>query len=480
MQKAPQLWKIEAHDNLSINQSDRHSLQVLYYQHLQKMGVPPYPEARRSKMKFGRREFIQAAAGLIVAARTGASASLDWLAAGTRTILPGNRSGAQIMSAKKTYDAAVIGAGVFGSWTAWHLAKAGKKVALLDAYGPANARASSSGESRIIRMGYGPDELYTRWSMRALALWKEFFERTGNPLFHQTGVLWLAGARDTYTQAAAATLGRIGVRIERLSRADLEKRFPQFNLDGVEWGLFEPESGALMARRAVQVVAEAAVKSGVDFIPAAAAKPAGRGTLDALKTAAGEEVHAGTFVFACGPWLGKIFSELLGERIFPSRQEVFFLGPPAGDARFSPPAMPTWILLADEVYGLPDLETRGFKIAFDAHGERVDPDTQSRVVSAKSAVAIRKYVARRFPALKDAPVVETRVCQYENTWSGDFLIDRHPDFSNLWLVGGGSGHGFKHGPALGEYLAARIVEGGAVEPRFSLATKQNVQKRAVY
>jgi len=142
--------------------------------------------------------------------------------------------------------------------------------------------------------------------------------------------------------------------------------------------------------------------------------------------------------------------------------------------------MPTWIFLADEVYGLPDLESRGFKIAFDAHGERVDPDTQSRVVSPESAAAIRKYVARRFPAMKDAPVVETRVCQYENTSSGDFLIDRHPGFSNVWLVGGGSGHGFKHGPALGDYLAAQIIDGGAVEPRFSLATKQSVQKRAVY
>src|SRR5713226_4154452 len=136
-------------------------------------------------MKFGGRKLIQAAHAILAAARTDASAGLAWLAAGARTILPGNRSGAQTMSAKKTYDVAVIGAGVFGSWIALHLANAGKKVVLLDAYGPANARASSAGESRIIRMGYGPDELYTRWAMRALTLWKEFFEQTGNPLFHR-------------------------------------------------------------------------------------------------------------------------------------------------------------------------------------------------------------------------------------------------------------------------------------------------------
>lgn len=384
------------------------------------------------------------------------------------------------MNAKKTYDVAVIGAGVFGSWTAWHLAKAGKKVALLDAYGPANARASSAGESRIIRMGYGPDELYTRWSMRSLVLWKEFFAQTGNPLFHRTGVLWLAGPKDTYAQAAQATLARLGVPIERFTREDLAKRYPQFNLDGIEWGMLEPESGALMARRAVQAVVDVSVKAGVDFLPAAAVKPSGSGTLAAVKTTSGDEVRAGAFVFACGPWLGKLFPELLGPRIFPSRQEVFFLGVPPGNDSFASPAMPVWIFLADEVYGFPDLESRGFKIALDAHGEHADPDTQSRVVSQESAAAIRKYVARRFPALKDAPVVETRVCQYENTSNGDFLIDRHPDFSNVWLVGGGSGHGFKHGPALGEYVAARVVTGGALEPRFSLSTKQDVQKRAVY
>jgi glycine/D-amino acid oxidase-like deaminating enzyme len=175
-----------------------------------------------------------------------------------------------------------------------------------------------------------------------------------------------------------------------------------------------------------------------------------------------------------------VFPHLLAERIFPSRQEVFFFGVPAGDARFAPPAMPTWIFLADEVYGLPDLESRGFKIALDRHGERVDPDTQSRVVSAQSAEEVRRYVARRFPAFKDAPVVETRVCQYENTSNGDFLIDRHPEMENVWLVGGGSGHGFKHGPSLGEYVAKRVLEGGATDARFSLAAKQTFQKRAVY
>ena len=380
----------------------------------------------------------------------------------------------------QTYDVAVIGAGVFGAWTAYHLERSGKKVVLLDAYGPGNSRASSGGESRIIRMGYGSDEIYTRWSLRSLRLWQEFFGRAGRPLFHRTGMLWLAGAEDRYMNDTLKTLTKVSVRFEKLDRAELEKRFPQITLGDVSWGIFEPDSGALMARRAVQAVVEEAVRNGVEYRNEAVTTPEGRGKLAAVKTRSGETIHAGTFVFACGPWLGKIFPKLLGERIFPTRQEVLFLGVPPGDSRFAPPALPAWIFNADETYGIPDLENRGFKIAFDRHGPAFDPDTGRRVVTAESLQAVRKYVGRRFPALKNAPVVETRVCQYENTSSGDFLIDRHPDFENVWLVGGGSGHGFKHGPALGEYVAARVVEGGAVEPRFTLAAKQRVQKRAVY
>src|SRR5262249_23344086 len=133
-----------------------------------------------------------------------------------------------------------------------------------------------------------------------------------------------------------------------------------------------------------------------------------------------------------------------------------------------------------EIYGIPDLENRGFKISIDRHGMEIDPDTAERSVTESVLTEVRAYLAHRFPSLKDAPLLEARVCQYENTSSGDFLIDRHPDFDDAWLVGGGSGHGFKHGPALGEYVAARIVEGGEVQERFTLATKERVRKRSVF
>jgi sarcosine oxidase len=386
-----------------------------------------------------------------------------------------------VLSPSTSIDVAVIGAGAFGSWTAYFLRKSGASVALLDSYGPANARASSGGESRIIRMGYGADEIYTRSSMRALPLWQELFAQAGRPnLFQRTGVLWIAYEMEQYSLNTLATLQKCGVKFEKLSRAELVRRYPQIVSDDDAWGIFEPDSGVLLARRAVQTVVEQARKIGVDYREEAVLPPSGRGRLTAINTASGANISAGSFVFACGPWLPKAFPGVLGNRIFPTRQEVFFFGIPAGDARFSAPAVPTWIHEKDLFYGMPDIESRGFKIAHDEHGPAVDPDTQSHIATPEAAAAAQRYLARRFPALKDAPVVESRVCQYENTSSGDFLIDRHPDFENVWLVGGGSGHGFKHGPSVGEYVAARVTKGGRPEPRYSLATKQAVQKRTVY
>lgn len=382
--------------------------------------------------------------------------------------------------AKQNYDVAVIGAGVFGAWTAYELQRAGLHVALVDAYGPGNSRSSSGDESRIIRMSYGADEIYTRWSWRALQRWKEFEQSTGQHVFHRTGALLLASPGLAHTLASAEVLRKVGVPFETLERAELERRYPQFNFGEITWALYEPESGALLGRSAVQSVVSAALQAGVTYWPAAVLPPLGQGELPAIATRDGARLSAGQFVFACGPWLPKLFPELLANRIYPTRQEVFYFGTPAGDTRYAAPQMPAWIDYGSEFYGLPELQHRGFKVALDRHGAAFDPDHDERQVSNTMLREVRALLVQRFPALADAPLVESRVCQYENTCQGDFLIDRHPELRNVWLVGGGSGHGFKHGPALGEYVAARIMAGGAVESRFSLGTKETVRQRAVF
>lgn len=382
---------------------------------------------------------------------------------------------------EKSYDVAVVGAGVFGAWTALSLARAGRSVVLLDAYGPANSRASSGGESRVIRAGYGAEEIYTRWAVRSLPLWKELFDAAAQPgLFRQTGVLWLAREGDALVSATRETLRRVGVRVEELSRGEIERRFPQFEPGDVTWGLYEPEAGALLARRAVRAVVEKFREEGGSYLREAAVGPEGEGKLGRLSLAGGGSVAVGSYVFACGPWLPKLFPELLGGRIRTSRQEVFFFGTPPGDQSFDWTRMPVWVDFGAEVYGLPDLEGRGFKMALDRHGAELDPDTEARVPSAEGLAEVSAQLAARFPAMRGAPLLEARVCQYENTSNGDFLLDRHPDFENVWLAGGGSGHGFKHGPAVGQHVAALVLGEREAEPRFSLAAKESFQRRTIY
>jgi len=380
-----------------------------------------------------------------------------------------------------TYDVAVVGAGVFGAWAAYQLQRSGKRVVLIDAHSPGHSRSSSGGESRIMRMGYGADEIYTRSALRSLQLWQELFERTNQPLFHRTGVLWLAHEDDPYPVKCAQTLAKLGIAFEKLTAGEANRRYPQIRLDRIAWAMLEPDSGVLVARRAVQAVTLEAIKHGAEYLHDAVKTPNGKRRLDGITTASGRRISAGNYVFASGAWLPKIFPDLLTDRIHPTRQEVFFFGTPGGDPRFTSPTLPVWIDFKDEAYGLPDLEGRGVKVAIDRHGPLFDPDSGDRVVTSEGLAEVRRYLARRLPELRDSPVTETRVCQYENTSNGDFLIDLHPEFDNVWLVGGGSGHGFKHGPVVGEYVVARL-EGSSegIEPRFSLGTKESEQGRAVY
>lgn len=395
---------------------------------------------------------------------------------------PGVASGAlrpppRMSRTPRIHDVAVIGAGVFGAWTAWSLRKAGLKVALVDAFGVGHARASSGGESRVVRLSYGGDPIYSTMARDSLAAWAALSGRAGLPILHRTGVLWFSPAADDYMAKSLAWLEREHVAHRKLGASDLADSYPQIVFRAGETGFLETEAGALIAGRGVQSVVRDA---SLDVLRLRAEPPV-REPGGAYRL--GPELRAQNVVYACGPWLPALFPQVLGGRITPTRQEVYHFGAAPGDDRFSPERLPVWADFnnGELVYGFPDLEGQGFKFGFDAHGPVVDPDTQSRLAAPEGVARARAYLATRFPALANAPLIHARVCQYENSSNGDFLIDRLPGHDRVWLVGAGSGHGFKHGPGVGRRVAAHVLDPDlTIEPRFSLATKAAVQARSIY
>jgi glycine/D-amino acid oxidase-like deaminating enzyme len=422
---------------------------------------------------------------------------------------------------------AVIGAGAFGGWTALHLLERGARVTLLDAWGPGNSRSSSGGETRIMRATYGPNQPYTELAARALKLWQKYEKRWKRQFLHRTGVLWMAtGRNDAFERGSVKMLCASKIEYRELSAAEMRKLWPQINFQSIEWGIFEPECGYLDARASCQAVVEAFIAAGGEYrqlamlpgkvmvkpnsvIPSEVELPAfgqfreveepafifpvvdqvrssdTRHVSDALEDSLSRglnlsdnsKLKADFYVFACGPWLGKLFHQTIGNRIRPTKQDIFFFGPPAGDARFTDAHLPVWADHRDRFYyGIPSALSgnayRGFKIADDTRGPDFDPTNGERIVSQETLKGVREYLALRFPALKDAPLLETRVCQYEQTPDSHFIIDRHPKNEKVWLVGGGSGHGFKHGPALGELISELILTEKDSPPIWRLARFQ--------
>lgn len=366
---------------------------------------------------------------------------------------------------------AVVGAGAFGGWTALTLLRRGARVTLLDAWGPGNSRASSGGETRILRGAYGPDGIYTRLAARALKLWRENEARWNLRLFHPTGVIWMAGPDDRFEKAALPLLREAGLGFEELTTAEAARRYPQINFEGVKWALVEKSAGYLMARHACQAVQDAFLAEGGEYLERAVASVAiESGEARGLTLTERSKITAEVYIFACGPWLGKIFPKVLGGLIKPTRQEVFFFGTPAGDPRFTEAGMPAWIDNGKRIfYGIPGNQGRGFKLADDTRGPEFDPTQGERAPTAEGIQSARQYLGFRFPALKDAPLNESRVCQYEQSPDGHFIIDRHPEARNAWIVGGGSGHGFKHGPAVGEMVADLVLGEKSPDSFFALS-----------
>ncbi|MGH2427489.1 MAG: FAD-dependent oxidoreductase [Candidatus Limnocylindria bacterium] len=363
----------------------------------------------------------------------------------------------------------VIGAGVFGAWTALWLRRRGAEVTLIDQYGPGNSLASSGDESRVTRSAHGPDEHYARWQRHALDQWRALDET----LFVPTGVLWFAHGDHGFEADSLATLQRLGIAAERWDGAELAARMPQMRTDDLAWALYEPEAGVLMARRGVAAAARALEREGGE-VRIGLARVDGDSVI-----VENDRLAADGFIFAAGPWLPKLLGPMPGLELEVPQQEIMYFATPPGDARFDAGNMPTWVDYDRAFYGLPSIERRGFKVAPDWPGPIVDPDRQERRLSDERVEAARLYLRGRFPDLAQQPVAEGRVCQYELTADTHFIIDRHPAWEHAWIVGGGSGHGFKHGPSVGEYVSALVCGDSAAaavlappDDRFALRPRQ--------
>ena len=367
---------------------------------------------------------------------------------------------------------AVIGAGAFGGWTALELRRRGARVTLIDAWGPGNARASSGGETRVIRATYGTRAVYTKMAARAMQLWREYDARWQREFFRKTGALWMFGLDDSFGRASATTVRAQGLTVEELTPQAAAKRFPQISFQGISSALWEPDAGYLFARRACEHVRDRFVADGGDYRQASVHAPlqVEGSSLRRIAIDGGDGVDADVFVFACGPWLGHLFPEVVGHRVKPTRQEVYYFGTPPGDTRFIDPAMPVWVDYRQRlIYGIPGNANRGFKVADDTAGPVFDPTLGNRDATPAGIAAARAFLAERFPLLATAPLLGSEVCQYEASPDSHFIIDTHPSVSNVWIAGGGSGHGFKMAPAIGEMLAGLVLGTTAKDPQFGLA-----------
>ena len=424
------------------------------------MHDPAVPALIRERAGPSRRELLRASAAASLAVVIGALP-------GAKTLIAKPRK-----RVRRKAHVAVIGAGAFGGWTTLHLLRRGARVTLVDAWGPGNSRSSSGGETRVIRAIYGGNRIYVHLVSRSFELWFENERRWDRKLYHRTGALWMFSVDDAYARDSVPLLQDVGMRVDELQIDDAKRRFPQIEFSGVRTAFYEREAGYLTARRACKVVLDGFVSEGGVYRQAKVQPSAIEGgeLTGTSLSGDGSRLTADRYVFACGPWLGDVFPDLLGERIQSTRQEVFFFGTPASDARFSEGNLPVWVDFGEHImYGIPGAGHRGFKVADDTLGAPFDPTSGERIPSAEGLANARSYLARRFPALADAPLLEARVCQYENSPDGHFIIDRHPEASNVWIVGGGSGHGFKLGPALGEYTAQLVLEDKEVNPFFALS-----------
>ena len=351
--------------------------------------------------------------------------------------------------------AVIVGAGTFGASLAWYLARSGEEVVLVDQFEPGDRRATSGGETRLIRSSHGADPDYTAMAWRARTLWRELEAESGDELMLERGVTWFAHGDEGWEAESERALAAQGIPVERLDVAEAARLFPSFAGDDLAFVLLEPEAGALRAQRAVQALARQAAAHGAQVIRGRARPDGATAVLED-----GTRLEGDAVVWACGGWLAGLFGDLVPVKV--TRQELVFFD---GGADWS--GVPGWVDYDRAMYGTGDLDDLGVKAALDIDGPPLDPDADLDDTPTTEA-GVRAYLHDRFPALEHAPLNEVRACRYELSPDSHFVAGRTPE--GAWVLGGGSGHGFKHGPAMAERMAGALA-GAELPPRFALGPR---------
>ena len=372
-------------------------------------------------------------------------------------------------AARRHPDVAIVGAGAFGAWTALILQERGLQVSLYDSRPPGHAHAASGGESRNIRAAYGAREFYTRWTIEAWDLWLQREADWGVPLLFPCGSLRCGDAADLTAQADS--FARLGRPFEILGGDEAERRWPQLRMAGAGRLFYEPLSGVLAARAAIEAILRAFQAAGGELHVATVALDGASGT---CALANGRPIQAGQTVLALGPWLRTLLPGLIGPLLRTPRRELFFFATDTGDTRFHWQHCPN---IVDPLGWTSSAIGGAFKVAPPMRGVDMDPDDGDRNADAGMAERARQFLRSRVPDLADRPIVATYVGTLENTASEDFLIDRHPQNARLVIAGGGSGHAFKMGPVIGAYIADLVIDGdaGRYAARFGLQAHRPLQ-----
>jgi glycine/D-amino acid oxidase-like deaminating enzyme len=408
------------------------------------------------------------------------------------------------MRARPSSHVVVVGAGAWGAWISWHLRQAGSRVTMIDQYGAANSRATSGAETRGIRSSYGDraeaGELWTAWARKSIERWRAFdaehAKRFGTRFFLTTGDVIYRDKPETFTTRTEELWKQLGVRYESITADEARHRWPQINGEGSGIVLFGPDAGVARARDSIQAVVALGREAGVDFrIGRVRPGPMKNGQMDGVLLGDGTKVTADAYVWACGPWLPKIFPELMQSRMRIPIGHVCYFGTPPNDKRFTYPNIPSWNVPGVTGWAELPADSHGFRVrgafappppprpagADDAapsppppsvasDPRQQDPDLSSRWTSEERVEGSRRVLQKHFPAMADAPLVETRSCHYESSVNRNFIIDRLPGIENTWIAGVGQAEGFKFSIITGEYTAWRVL-GDRGDPALAEAFK---------